>query len=132
MLIHPLDDTPEIIIPDVIMELKIIKRSIPSGRGAIWGQHRCNIGVPAVGIAFPGYVAQPQLSLGKFRNNMVISFAFIGLRVGLPVLAGAAGALGTTCCPPYIAVDGGYHPCLLGQTSRTSSSRLVVFYLPVR
>ncbi|KAJ0045543.1 hypothetical protein Pint_05554 [Pistacia integerrima] len=114
MLIHPLDDTPEIIIPDVIMELKIIKRSILSGGGAIWGQHHCGIGVPAVGIAFPAL----NISLDSTDR--------------LPVLAGAVGALATTCCPPYIAVDGAYHPCLLGQTSRTGSSRLVVFYLPLR
>ena len=29
------------------------------------GQHPGGIGVPAVGMAFPGYVAQPQLGLGN-------------------------------------------------------------------
>ncbi|KAJ0045960.1 hypothetical protein Pint_03754 [Pistacia integerrima] len=105
------------------MEFKIIKRSIPGGGGAIWGQHRCGIVVPVVGMAFPGYVAQPQLGLG---NSEMTCYCF-----RLPVLVGAAGALSTTYCLPFIAVDGAYHPCLLGQTSRTGSSRLVVFYLPL-
>ncbi|ESW07699.1 hypothetical protein PHAVU_010G151300 [Phaseolus vulgaris] len=54
------------------------------------GQHPGGIGVPAVGMAFPGYVAQPQL--GKSEMTW------------LPVLAGTAGALGATY--PYLAVDG--------------------------
>lgn len=29
------------------------------------GQHPGGIGVPAVGMAFPGYVAQPQLGLAN-------------------------------------------------------------------
>lgn len=29
------------------------------------GQHPGGLGVPAVGMAFPGYVAQPQLGLGN-------------------------------------------------------------------
>ncbi|RDX83520.1 Protein MLN51-like protein, partial [Mucuna pruriens] len=58
------------------------------------GQHPGGIGVPAVGMAFPGYVAQPQLGLGKSEMTW------------LPVLAGAAGALGATYCSPYLAVDG--------------------------
>lgn len=29
------------------------------------GQHPGGMGVPAVGMAFPGYVANPQLGLGK-------------------------------------------------------------------
>ncbi|KAJ0045940.1 hypothetical protein Pint_03767 [Pistacia integerrima] len=73
--------------------------------GKFGGQHPCDIGVLAVGMVFPGYVAQPQL---------------------LAVLAGAAGALGTTYYPPYIAVDGAYHPCSLGRTSLTGSSRLLL------
>ncbi|RVW23589.1 hypothetical protein CK203_091522 [Vitis vinifera] len=40
----------------------------------------------------------------------------------LPVLAGAAGALGATYCPPYIAVDGAYHARPSGQTSSAGSS----------
>ncbi|XP_028756111.1 protein MLN51 homolog isoform X2 [Neltuma alba] len=68
-------------------------------------QHSGGLGVPAVGMAFPGYVAQPQLGLGN--NEMT----------WLPVLAGAAGALGTTYCPPYLAVDGAYHARQSGQTS---------------
>jgi hypothetical protein len=44
----------------------------------------------------------------------------------LPVLAGAAGALGAQYCSPYLAVDGAYgrQP---GQTSAIDSSRLVRF-----
>ncbi|RVW87912.1 hypothetical protein CK203_033959 [Vitis vinifera] len=41
----------------------------------------------------------------------------------LPVLAGAAGALGATYCPPYIAVDGAYHARPSGQTSSAGSSK---------
>lgn len=47
----------------------------------------------------------------------------------LPVLAGAAGALGATYCPPYIAVDGAYHARPSGQTSSAGSSKLVPFLL---
>lgn len=68
------------------------------------GQHPGGIGVPAVGMAFPGYVAQPN-GLGNSEMTW------------LPVLASAAGALGATYCPPYITVDGSYHPRPPGQTS---------------
>lgn len=68
------------------------------------GQHPGGIGVPAVGMAFPGYVAQPN---GLPNSEMT----------WLPVLASAAGALGATYCPPYLAVDGSYHPRPTGQTS---------------
>ncbi|MBA0870768.1 hypothetical protein Goshw_016876 [Gossypium schwendimanii] len=61
------------------------------------GQHSGGLSVPAVGMAFPGYVAQPQLGT---RNSEM---------TWLPVLTGAAGALGPTYCPPYIAVDGAYN-----------------------
>ncbi|KAJ9179125.1 hypothetical protein P3X46_010948 [Hevea brasiliensis] len=74
------------------------------------GQHPGGIGVPAVGMAFPGYVAQPQLGLGNSEMTW------------LPVLAGAAGALGATYCSPYIAVDGAYHARPSGQTSSVGSS----------
>ncbi|XAR50616.1 hypothetical protein NMG60_11004983 [Bertholletia excelsa] len=75
------------------------------------GQHPGGIGVPAVGMAFPGYVAQPQLGLGNSEMTW------------LPVLAGAAGALGATYCSPYIAVDGAYHSRPSGQTSSGASSK---------
>ncbi|KAL2338096.1 hypothetical protein Fmac_012542 [Flemingia macrophylla] len=52
------------------------------------GQHPGGIGVPAVGMAFPGYVP----------GNSEMTW--------LPVLAGAAGAIGGTY--PYLAVDGAY------------------------
>ncbi|KAF2301308.1 hypothetical protein GH714_022547 [Hevea brasiliensis] len=74
------------------------------------GQHPGGIGVPAVGMAFPGYVAQPQLGLGNSEMTW------------LPVLAGAAGALGATYCSPYIGVDGAYHARPSGQTSSVGSS----------
>ncbi|KAL5822939.1 hypothetical protein ACOSQ4_020839 [Xanthoceras sorbifolium] len=74
------------------------------------GQHPGGIGVPAVGMAFPGYVSQPQLGLGNSEMTW------------LPVLTGAAGALGAAYCPPYLAVDGAYNGRQLGQTSATGSS----------
>ncbi|KAI9159888.1 hypothetical protein LWI28_002896 [Acer negundo] len=74
------------------------------------GQHPGGIGVPAVGMAFPGYVSQPQLGLGNSEMTW------------LPVLTGAAGALGAAYCSPYLAVDGSYHPRPVGQTSATASS----------
>lgn len=43
----------------------------------------------------------------------------------LPVLAGAAGALGATYCSPYIAMDGAYHARSSGQTSSAGTLRLV-------
>ncbi|PPR90186.1 hypothetical protein GOBAR_AA30492 [Gossypium barbadense] len=78
------------------------------------GQHPGSLGVPAVGMAFPGYVAQPQLG----RGNSEMTW--------LPVLTGAAGALGATYCPPYIAVDGSYHARPSGQISSTGSSRIPI------
>ncbi|KAI3789706.1 hypothetical protein L2E82_02509 [Cichorium intybus] len=74
------------------------------------GQHPGGLGVPAVGMAFPGYVAQPN---GMGNSEMT----------WLPVLAGAAGALGgagalgATYCSPYITMDGAYHARPSGQTS---------------
>ncbi|KAG9146448.1 hypothetical protein Leryth_011734 [Lithospermum erythrorhizon] len=67
------------------------------------GQHPGGMGVPAVGMAFPGYVGNPQL------GNSEMTW--------LPVLAGAAGALGASYCPPYFAVDGAYHAHPSAQTS---------------
>ncbi|KAL6140945.1 hypothetical protein ACLB2K_059237 [Fragaria x ananassa] len=77
------------------------------------GQHPGGMGVPAVGMAFPGYVAQPQLGGGIGNSEMT----------WLPVLAGAAGALGAAYCPPYITVDGSYHAHPSGQTSVGSLSK---------
>ncbi|XP_010318560.1 protein MLN51 homolog [Solanum lycopersicum] len=72
------------------------------------GQHRG--GIPAVGMAFPGYVGQPQLGLGNSEMTW------------LPVLAGAAGALGATYCSPYIAMDGAYHARPSGQISSLTAA----------
>ncbi|XP_072966593.1 protein MLN51 homolog [Typha angustifolia] len=68
-------------------------------------------GVPAVGMALPGYVAQPQLGFGNSEMAWV------------PLLAGANGALGASYCPPYIALDNGYYARPAGQTSSPVSSR---------
>ncbi|CAN4088937.1 unnamed protein product [Withania somnifera] len=72
------------------------------------GQHRG--GIPAVGMAFPGYVGQPQLGLGNSEMTW------------LPVLAGAAGALGATYCSPYIAMDGAYNARPSGQISSLAAA----------
>ncbi|XP_039033471.1 protein MLN51 homolog isoform X2 [Hibiscus syriacus] len=74
------------------------------------GQHSGGLSVPAVGMAFTGYVSQPQLGL---RNSET---------TWQPVLTGAGGALGGTYCPPYIAFDGAYNARPSGQTSSTVSS----------
>ncbi|ONK76617.1 uncharacterized protein A4U43_C03F30200 [Asparagus officinalis] len=71
------------------------------------GQHHG--GIPALGMAFPGYVAQPQQGLGSSEMTWV------------PVLAGAAGALGASY--PYIALDGSYYPQPSGQASSAAGSR---------
>ncbi|XP_074275964.1 protein MLN51 homolog isoform X2 [Silene latifolia] len=68
------------------------------------GQHPGGMGVPAVGMAFPGYVAQPN-GLGSSEMTW------------LPMLANAAGAMGATYCPPYLPVDGSFHSRPSGQTS---------------
>ncbi|KAG9459323.1 hypothetical protein H6P81_003831 [Aristolochia fimbriata] len=74
------------------------------------GQHPGGLGVPAVGMALPGYVAQPG-----FGNSEM---------TWVPVLAGAAaGALGATYCSPYIAVDGGYYARPSGQASSGGASK---------
>ncbi|XXG63749.1 hypothetical protein AAC387_Pa05g1862 [Persea americana] len=75
------------------------------------GQHHGGLGVPAVGMALPGYVAQPQLGFGNSEMTWV------------PVLAGAGGALGASYCSPYIAVDGGFYPRSSGQTSSSGGSK---------
>ncbi|XP_017237002.1 protein MLN51 homolog [Daucus carota subsp. sativus] len=66
------------------------------------GQHPGRMGVPAVGMAFPGYVGNPES--GKSEMTW------------LPVLAGAAGAMGASYCNPYLSVDSAYHTRPSGQT----------------
>lgn len=39
------------------------------------GQHPSGLGVPAVGMALPGYVAQPQLGFGNSEMTWFDSFA---------------------------------------------------------
>ncbi|KAL8458160.1 hypothetical protein ACS0TY_035879 [Phlomoides rotata] len=75
------------------------------------GQHPGGIGVPAVGMAFPGYVGQPQLG-GLGSSEMT----------WLPVLAGAAGALGASYCPPYLTVDGSYNARPSAQSSSIAAA----------
>ncbi|CAI9114076.1 OLC1v1014702C3 [Oldenlandia corymbosa var. corymbosa] len=77
------------------------------------GQHPGGIGVPAVGMAFPGYVAQPQL--GGLGNSEM---------TWLPVLAGAAGALGATYCSPYMSMDGSYSMRPSGPASSAAAASL--------
>eukprot|EP00252_Welwitschia_mirabilis_P015509 TRINITY_DN3410_c0_g1_i2.p1 TRINITY_DN3410_c0_g1~~TRINITY_DN3410_c0_g1_i2.p1 ORF type:complete len:688 (+),score=175.34 TRINITY_DN3410_c0_g1_i2:114-2177(+) len=76
---------------------------------SLGGQHP-GLGVPAVGMALPGYVAQPQLGFGNSEMAWV------------PLFAGAAGALGATYCPPYIAVDGNYYAQSSGQSTLLGTS----------
>ncbi|KAL5973012.1 hypothetical protein ACLOJK_039819 [Asimina triloba] len=118
------------------------------------GQHNGGIGVPAVGMALPGYETKfhiivnvdknsevPVGTFGsKFQFNLTLNsevpfnltlkwagpkewavMAYRCRHLGVPVLAGAAGALGATYCPPYIAVDGGYYGRPSGQTSLSTS-----------
>ncbi|KAK1416827.1 hypothetical protein QVD17_25944 [Tagetes erecta] len=76
------------------------------------GQHPGGLGVPAVGMAFPGYVGQPN---GMGNSEMT----------WLPVLAGAAGALGAAGLGapyPYITMDGAYHARTSGQPSSLAPS----------
>lgn len=47
----------------------------------------------------------------------------------MPVLAGAAGALGASYCSPYIALDGSYYARPSGQMSSSASSRY--FFFPI-
>ncbi|MCL7026286.1 hypothetical protein MKW94_026618, partial [Papaver nudicaule] len=75
------------------------------------GQHNGGLGVPAVGMALPGYVAQPQLGFGNSEMTWV------------PVLANAAGALGAPYCSPYLPVDGGYYAQPSAQTSSSGAAR---------
>ncbi|CAL1400231.1 unnamed protein product [Linum trigynum] len=77
----------------------------------IGGQHPGGMGVPALGMAFPGYVAQHQHGSGNSEMAW------------LPILTGAAGALGAAYCNPYLTVDGSsYHALPAGQASSMSSS----------
>lgn len=50
--------------------------------------------------------------------------------VRLPVLAGAAGALGATYCSPYFAVDGAYNARPSGQISSLTAAPRSVFSPP--
>ncbi|XP_057967845.1 protein MLN51 homolog [Malania oleifera] len=98
------------------------------------GQHPGGIGVPAVGMAFPGYVAQPQLGLGNSEMTWLPVLAGAGALGAGALGAGAlgagalgagalgAGALGATYCSPYIAVDGAYHARSSGQTSSAGAT----------
>ncbi|CAA0824442.1 CASC3/Barentsz eIF4AIII binding [Striga hermonthica] len=73
------------------------------------GQHPGGIGVPAVGMAFPGYVGQPQLGRGSSEMTW------------LPILTGPAGALGARYGPTF-AVGGSYEARPSGQISSVNSA----------
>ncbi|EEC71004.1 hypothetical protein OsI_02679 [Oryza sativa Indica Group] len=73
-------------------------------------QHPGGVGVPTVGMALPGYVAQQQMGMGN--NEMT----------WLPLLTGAAGAFGGSY-PPYIALDPAFYSRSSGQTSSSVPSR---------
>ncbi|XP_047332813.1 protein MLN51 homolog isoform X1 [Impatiens glandulifera] len=73
-----------------------------------FGSQHSGMEVSTVGMAFPGYVGQPQHGMGNSKMTW------------LPVLAGAAvGALGATYGSPYIGADGTYHT---HQTTQASPS----------
>ncbi|XP_073040117.1 protein MLN51 homolog [Primulina eburnea] len=74
------------------------------------GKHSGGMGVPAVGMAFPGYVGQPQLGLGSSEMTW------------LPVIAGAAGALGAQYRPPFITADGLFHTQPSGKVSTITAT----------
>ncbi|TVU34361.1 hypothetical protein EJB05_16193, partial [Eragrostis curvula] len=74
------------------------------------GQHPGGPGVPTIGMALPGYVAQQQMGMGN--NEMT----------WLPLLAGAAGAFGGSY-PPYITLDPSFYSRPSGQTSSPVPSR---------
>ncbi|XWS16383.1 hypothetical protein CRYUN_Cryun34aG0082500 [Craigia yunnanensis] len=106
----------------------------------------CNLGVSTmVALTFCrwhgiSWICCPAATwFGKFRNDVVhfsdspyfpdkpfgtnLQFAIdFDSSVGLPILTGAAGALGATYCPPYVTVDGAYHARPSGATSSTGSS----------
>ncbi|KAI3803417.1 hypothetical protein L1987_31568 [Smallanthus sonchifolius] len=87
-------------------------QNFPGAPTFLPGQHPGGLGVPAVGMAFPGYVAQPN---GMGNSEMT----------WLPVLAGAAGALGAAglgASYPYITMDGAYHARVSGQPSALAPS----------
>ncbi|GER27440.1 CASC3/Barentsz eIF4AIII binding [Striga asiatica] len=73
------------------------------------GQHPGGIGVPAVGMAFPGYVGQPQLGRGSSEMTW------------LPILTGPAGALGARYGAPF-AVDDSYQARPSGQISSVKAA----------
>ncbi|KAJ6839537.1 tau-tubulin kinase 1-like [Iris pallida] len=81
------------------------------------GQHPGGLGVPAVGMAFPGYVAQPQLGFGNSEMT------WLPVITGAAGALGAAGVLGASYCSSYIALDGNYQPHSSGQTSSSVASR---------
>ncbi|GER40135.1 CASC3/Barentsz eIF4AIII binding [Striga asiatica] len=78
------------------------------------GQHPGGIGVPAVGMAFPGYVGQPQLGRGSSEMTW------------LPILTGPAGAMGARYGPAF-AVDGSYEGRSSGQISSVNSASSNLF-----
>lgn len=84
------------------------------------GQHHGSLGVPAVGMAFPGYVGQPQLGFGNSEMTWFPVITGTAGALGAAGALGSAGALGASY--PYIALDSNYQPRSSGQTSASLTS----------
>jgi hypothetical protein len=63
------------------------------------------------------YRPKPRSSIGSD-----IFFFSKNLYGRVPVLAGAAGSLGSSYCPPYITLDGGYYNNASRPSSQISSA----------
>lgn len=50
------------------------------------GQHHGGLGVPAVGMALPGYVAQPQLGFGNSEMTWYVTFLLPYFSFAFPLL----------------------------------------------
>ncbi|GJU97014.1 protein MLN51 [Tanacetum coccineum] len=85
------------------------------------GQHPGGLGVPAVGMAFPGYVGQPN-GMGNSEMTWLPVLAGAAGALGAAGGLGAAGALGASYCSPYITMDGAYNARASGQASSLALS----------
>lgn len=70
-----------------------------------------------------------SIFLSNFVNGYQMVTRYSVSFTRLPVLAGAAGALGATYCSPYIAVDGAYHGRPSGQISTLTAASRSVYLL---
>nr|GEU94364.1 hypothetical protein [Tanacetum cinerariifolium] len=85
------------------------------------GQHPGGLGVPAVGMAFPGYVGQPN-GMGNSEMTWLPVLAGAAGALGAAGGLGATGALGASYCSPYITMDGAYNARASGQASSLAPS----------